>query len=464
MASRGSRRRTCSTASTRRFRASRGSPARSLRRRLRRRSRPSRQPWRWRPGARGEGPAPPPSRLLTGLAACASCAPNSTRWVCPTRRAYEIDFRLARKERAVPGRAHPDPRHSRRSARGRRRGGAGTADQAVACRRQQRTGDVAVKSVQFADSTATPPACDGRRSSGAALTCATPNCTSADVRCPTPYWTPRKDAARYDFEPECRSECRSGRLRSAPPLRCRSRGADVYGGAHRRVSIQRSVRRREANGAAGRPAIRRPRLARYRCGADADARRVEAASAPVARPAVHVRTVEVTVSNNQKGRLRRLRRCTCPTAGGPRRHRAPVKFERENEDADGQVQRDASGRGQAGRLRRRCGGRRRARACLVQQGYEVVEYPHIHRRHVVEPAQTRVKVIDVKIAPGLSVGYVMGVGDAVPAAIEQLGAEVHLIDAAELASGDLVALQRRSSPACAPTSAGRTFVRTTTGC
>ena len=55
-------------------------------------------------------------------------------------------------------------------------------------------------------------------------------------------------------------------------------------------------------------------------------------------------------------------------------------------------------------------------------GYEVVEYPHIHRRHVVEPATTRVKVIDVTIAPGLEVGYIMGVGDKVPEAIEQLGA------------------------------------------
>jgi hypothetical protein len=70
-------------------------------------------------------------------------------------------------------------------------------------------------------------------------------------------------------------------------------------------------------------------------------------------------------------------------------------------------------------------------------GYEVVEYPHIHRRHVVEPALTRVKVFDVKIAPGLRVGYIMGVGDEVPVAIEQLGAEVHLIDAGELAAGDL---------------------------
>jgi hypothetical protein len=70
-------------------------------------------------------------------------------------------------------------------------------------------------------------------------------------------------------------------------------------------------------------------------------------------------------------------------------------------------------------------------------GYEIVEYPHIHRQHVIEPAHTRVKVIDVGIAPALRVGYIMGVGDEMPAAIQQLGAEVHLIDAPELSSGDL---------------------------
>jgi hypothetical protein len=78
-----------------------------------------------------------------------------------------------------------------------------------------------------------------------------------------------------------------------------------------------------------------------------------------------------------------------------------------------------------------------AEGVTSRTGYEVVEYPHIHRRHVVEAADTRVKAIDVRIAPGLRVGYVMGVGDEMPAAIEQLGATVHLIDATELASGDL---------------------------
>lgn len=71
------------------------------------------------------------------------------------------------------------------------------------------------------------------------------------------------------------------------------------------------------------------------------------------------------------------------------------------------------------------------------QGYQVIEYQHIHRRHVIETARTRVKVIDVTIAPGLKVGYIMGVGDQMPEAIEQLGADVQLIGPDELASGDL---------------------------
>ena len=52
-------------------------------------------------------------------------------------------------------------------------------------------------------------------------------------------------------------------------------------------------------------------------------------------------------------------------------------------------------------------------------------------------AATTLKLIDVKVAPKLRVGYVMGVGDQVPPAIAQLGAEVELLDADELAWGNL---------------------------
>ncbi|HJZ98266.1 MAG TPA: PIG-L family deacetylase [Candidatus Solibacter sp.] len=70
-------------------------------------------------------------------------------------------------------------------------------------------------------------------------------------------------------------------------------------------------------------------------------------------------------------------------------------------------------------------------------GYQEIEYPHIQRRQIMKPAEAALKVIDVKTAPGLSVGYVVGVGDQVSAAIEQLGAKVSYIDADELERGDL---------------------------
>ncbi len=70
-------------------------------------------------------------------------------------------------------------------------------------------------------------------------------------------------------------------------------------------------------------------------------------------------------------------------------------------------------------------------------GYQVIEYPHIQRRHKIVPAVARFKVIDVAIPPALTVGYIMGVGDQVPAALRQLGARVTLIDSDEMAWGDL---------------------------
>jgi hypothetical protein len=70
-------------------------------------------------------------------------------------------------------------------------------------------------------------------------------------------------------------------------------------------------------------------------------------------------------------------------------------------------------------------------------GYQAIEYPHIQRQQVIKPAEVSLKVINVKVAPGLKVGYIMGVGDLVPPALEQLGATVSLIETNELAWGDL---------------------------
>ena len=71
------------------------------------------------------------------------------------------------------------------------------------------------------------------------------------------------------------------------------------------------------------------------------------------------------------------------------------------------------------------------------RGYEVIEYPHIHRQHFYDPADVTLKVIDVKTEPRLTVGYIMGAGDQVPPAIEQLGATVDMLGADDLAWGNL---------------------------
>lgn len=73
----------------------------------------------------------------------------------------------------------------------------------------------------------------------------------------------------------------------------------------------------------------------------------------------------------------------------------------------------------------------------VDRGYEVIEYPHIARYHIYDPADTTVKVIDVRAQPNLTIGYVMGVGDQVPPAIAQLGAKVEQLSADDLAWGNL---------------------------
>jgi hypothetical protein len=83
------------------------------------------------------------------------------------------------------------------------------------------------------------------------------------------------------------------------------------------------------------------------------------------------------------------------------------------------------------------------RAAAVQdgrefgEGFQVIAYDHIQERHLFHPAASRVQAIDVKVAPGVSIGYVLGAGDEVPPAIQQLGLEPILLSPDDLAFGDL---------------------------
>jgi len=72
-------------------------------------------------------------------------------------------------------------------------------------------------------------------------------------------------------------------------------------------------------------------------------------------------------------------------------------------------------------------------------GWQSIGYTGLRPYNLYKPAALKTRKIDVKLAPGLRIGYVMGTGDLVPEAIEGLGITPHLLTAAELASGDLSA-------------------------
>lgn len=83
----------------------------------------------------------------------------------------------------------------------------------------------------------------------------------------------------------------------------------------------------------------------------------------------------------------------------------------------------------------------RARAVTPEfssgHGFERVGYSGLGSVYLMPPATLTVRPVDVRVAPGLKVGYVMGSGDEVPAALRQLGVEVTELDANALATSDL---------------------------
>lgn len=71
------------------------------------------------------------------------------------------------------------------------------------------------------------------------------------------------------------------------------------------------------------------------------------------------------------------------------------------------------------------------------EGYQELAHPDLEPRALYRPATMKVRGIDVKVAPNLVVGYVMGVGDEVPKALEQMGVAVTMLGENDLAHGQL---------------------------
>ena len=74
-----------------------------------------------------------------------------------------------------------------------------------------------------------------------------------------------------------------------------------------------------------------------------------------------------------------------------------------------------------------------------EAGWQRIGYPGLRPYNQYLPAEFKTRKVDVKLAPGLRVGYVMGPGDLVPEAMEGMGITPRLLSNADLAGGDLSA-------------------------
>ena len=72
-----------------------------------------------------------------------------------------------------------------------------------------------------------------------------------------------------------------------------------------------------------------------------------------------------------------------------------------------------------------------------REGYRVTGYSGLRPYFLYAPSTYKTSGVDVKVAPDLKVGYVMGSGDDVPDSLEHLGIHVNFLATADIASGDL---------------------------
>ena len=159
---------------------------------------------------------------------------------------------------------------------------------------------------------------------------------------------------------------------------------------------------------------------------------IGAATRPIARE------VHVSVTNGTKDRTQALVSLQVPAGWTVSPASAPLEFLHEDESLSARFQVTAPAGVRVGSYTLHA----MATSALTASerfanGYQEIEYPHVQRRQVIKPAEVSVKVVDVKSTANINVGYIVGVGDQVPSALQQLGAKVTFLEQDDLAWGDL---------------------------
>lgn len=284
---------------------------------------------------------------------------------------------------------------------------------------------VTVSSVTLDGFSTTGSCVPGSLEVGAVYRCESAVQIPAAARVTRTYWKPLPGTGRYEFEPDAPfglpfrpTPFRASvtltvgetELRFTRPVEFRYEGQQLEGEKRMELTVVPRLALRVAPAIAIVPAGR-------------------GSSAAVNRE------VRVTVANHAKGTTSGQVRMDAPSGWTVTPPAQPVTFTREDESQTVRfVLRPAAKTplGQYGvKAVASAGGQN------FETGFQLVEYPHIRRRQLEVPASTAIKVMDVRLAPSLRIGYVMGTGDEVPAALRGLGATVVLLDSDELAWGDL---------------------------
>jgi hypothetical protein len=257
----------------------------------------------------------------------------------------------------------------------------------------------------------------------------------ADARLTGPYWKRLPDAARYEFEPDAPF----GQPFRPTPFEVRIalaiRGRDV-------MATVPMLHRYEGNLFSGEKRMELHVVPRLSVRVTPETAIIPMATREVVEdrgtPRSHVRVhreVRVTVINSASGASSGAVTLELPGRWRATPASAPLRFTREDEAQTVRFTIDLPAATPPGEYRMKAVAQ--SGETSSDSGYQVIEYPHVQRRHVLVPAVASMKVVNVETRPGLTAGYVMGVGDQVPAAIEQLGVKLELINADQLAWGDL---------------------------
>ena len=261
---------------------------------------------------------------------------------------------------------------------------------------------------------------------GGAFRCDSPLKIPADAKTTKPYWKVIPGTGRYAFEPDAPF----GLPFRPTPFRAHvtiaASGADIT----MDVPVQYRYEGAALEGEKRMELTVVPKLA-LRVSPDV-------AIDPAGRgtnPSAVEREIRVKVSNNDKGATTGQVRLDVPAGWRVTPPSAPVTFKNEDEELTLRFMVRPAATTALGQYTIKAVATVGTQS--FDEGYQVVEYPHTRRRQLEIPAAVNFKVMDVRVPPNVTVGYVMGSGDEVPTALRQLGAKVEMLDADELAWGDL---------------------------